>query len=74
MNIQDTDFLNGVPKVMKINSMFPDSVEFLDICSVSREWNVSTNPLHGTACGRIHPTLEGMRGIDNTISTTHCYM
>lgn len=50
--------LNSVPKVMKINCIFPDSAEFLDICLVFREWNVSTDPLLGAAWGRVHRTLE----------------
>lgn len=61
MNVRDSELLKCVSKVVEINYVLPCSVDLLDVCSVSREWNVA-------ACGCVRFALEGILGRNTAIS------
>jgi hypothetical protein len=61
MNVRDCELLKCFSKVVKINCVLPCSVDWLGVCSVSREWNVA-------ACGCVRSALEGILGRNSAIS------
>jgi hypothetical protein len=68
MNVQASELLKCVSKVVKINCALPGAVDFLDVCSVSREWKVSASPLLEAACACVKSSLEGILGVNATVS------
>jgi len=61
MNVRGSELLKCVSKVVKINCVLPCPVDLLDMCSVSREWNVD-------ACGCVRSALEAILGRNTAIS------
>ena len=68
MKVQASELLKCISKVVKINCVLPDSVDLLDFYSMSREWNVSANPLLEAACGCVNSAMEGILWLNTAIS------
>jgi hypothetical protein len=61
MNVRDGELLKCFSKAVKINCVLPRSVDLLDVCSVSREWNVA-------ACGGVRSALDRILRRNTAIS------